>query len=981
LNSLLRNMMSQMESWEAAAEFGIPETEWAKYDVRQRSDSFYIACLASIFDVLRLENKGEQDADLAALAKTLIIYSQSAASPYLKGIERKLNQTYSAALYYLAGFPATAKLLSRNLTNMEEASTEEVFLLEFFKNSTNGSELLRRVLSSALQNDAQGFSSVIDYFQKQVSLALEDDPRRFIAAKLAHFCVKRFAEFNVWNALRQNAANYSLELWKSFLNNGKTFSLWEFLPSQLVAIRAGILGDSDDTFSLQMPTSAGKTALCELLIYHEIKARNRRVLFLVPFRALAAEIREGMSRRLEDVGIRVITSHGGNIPTRSETTTIESADVLIVTPEKFVALTQIVPNFENQFKTIICDEGHLIDDNSRGLQYELLLTKLRGTQMEPRKIVFISAILPNVDAIHAWLGGKKEHLAYSAYKPVETDYAFLTLQLSKDTWQLDVNPHQTHPRSFYLLQFLEKEDFRYINKITRNAKLIDGWKSNLSLACAAALKARRNGSVALFTTTRGGQGIQGLSEKLLQFLELNVNVTHNAPSLSIKLPILTEFVEFIFGPTYSLSRLVRYGVGFHHGMLPQEVRRVMEEALHEKVIDILLCTTTLAEGVNLPIRTLVVHTTKYYNGSSQSWEYLQNRTIKNIIGRAGRAGKETRGRVLFIAGSERASIINVLRERGMEAAYGALFRLIRAIKDYTKRNEIVLENEILEKQKPWFLSLIDSIDFALLDLIPSGIRQEDINRHVEELLERTLAKQFCDTPDKWECLKTLFFLRADHLQRSVTPETWPILRKSGTTPRFWQFLTNSKILDNPLWQTLSHSLDDKWLNEIILTLRTNPVLETRMPPEILLVIIRGWMSGLTYAELSATCGYDVDQILEFLTKDIGYHLQDYVAKMCQLAINRYDEMGISEVASNWSSLLQFGLGTMQQLDLFEWGCSERLAVWGVSRYLIAKQIPLRDDDLIIYLRQHSQEVKDTLNKDNRVPEMSARRLIHELNLN
>ena len=89
----------------------------------------------------------------------------------------------------------------------------------------------------------------------------------------------------------------------------------------------------------------------------------------------------------------------------SEGATAETADVLIITPEKFAALGQNLPDLENSFDTIICDEGHLIDDGNRGLQYELLLTKLKSSEGNPRKIVFISAILPNVDVIHGWLGG------------------------------------------------------------------------------------------------------------------------------------------------------------------------------------------------------------------------------------------------------------------------------------------------------------------------------------------------------------------------------------------------------------------------------------------------------------------------------------------------------------------------------------------------------------------------------------------------
>ncbi len=692
MNEQLRNMMAQMESWEAAIEFGIPEEEWAKYDVRRRSDDLYISSLANIFDALRVKEADEQQRQMAALAKTLLLFSRGSAAKYLRGVEISLNQVYSAALYYLAGFPATAILLSRSAYGLDAPNEEESFLQGFLSRRLRTDIPFQSLLLEMLQSgETSILSRLAGTMHEQVTFGLRNNPRKFIAAKLAFSCVKRFSKTNMWDTLRQHAAYYTSELWQPFLGNKEAFPLWELFPSQLTAIRAGLLGDIDETFTLQMPTSAGKTALCEILIYHEVRARNRKVLFLVPFRALAAEIRDGMSRRLADAGIRMIATYGGNIPTSSETATVEDAEVLIVTPEKFTALTQVMPGLEDQFGTVICDEGQLIDDDTRGLQYELLLTKLRGTDAGPRKVVFMSATLPNVDDIHEWLGGQAKHLARSKYKPVEVDYAFLKPQSrTRKTWQLEINPMYERPRNYFLLRFLTQEDFRYLNSATGHMRLIGGWRSYLSLTAASALKARRNGPVAVFTSTRGEKGIQGLSDALLKLCETNALVAQNAPRLSTHLADLIEYIGFLFGEQFSLTRLLHHGAGFHHGMLPQEVRRVMEEGIQDGTINLLLCTNTLAEGVNLPIRTLVVHTVRRYDRDAQEWKYLPNRNIKNIIGRAGRAGKETRGRVLFVNENERGRVEEVLREERMMPVHGALYRLIAAINDFAVRNKMSL---------------------------------------------------------------------------------------------------------------------------------------------------------------------------------------------------------------------------------------------------------------------------------------------------
>ena len=974
--------MAEMESWEAAAEFGIPESSWAGYRVLRRSDDLYIACLASIFDALRLQQSDERRAALADIAKILVIYSRSAAARHLRGVEQRLNQLYSAALYYLAGFPATATLLTRALEPVIGHLEEESFLHGFLGRQLNEDHPLEKKLIDSLHADTTSvfLDDLNTLLESSVSLGLQTDPRLFIAAKLAQACLKRFEETNVWDTLRQYAAHYTTAIWQPFLSSIRAFPLWELLPSQLTAIRAGLLSDADETFSLQMPTSAGKTALCELLIYHEVKARRRRVLFLVPFRALAAEIRDGMSQRLSDAGIRVIASHGGNIPTRSESATVDNADVLIITPEKFTALTQIVPDIENHYQTIICDEGHLIDDDSRGLQYELLLTKLRGTGGDSKKLVFISAILPNVNEIHEWLGGQPDRLAHSDYRPVETDYAFLTLQPhSKDSWQLDVNPMYERPRSYFLMRFLVRDDFRYLNTASGRLNMIPGWKSYLSLTCASALKARRNGSVALFTTSRGDNGISALARKLMMLCEFNALVAQGAPPASDRLPDLIEYIGFLLGRDYLLTRLLKFGAGFHHGMLPQEIRRVMEESIQDGAINLLLCTTTLAEGVNLPIRTLVVHTVRRYNPVDQAWHYLHNRSIKNIIGRAGRAGKETRGRVLFMNDSERGQIIRVLRDEAMEPAYGALYRLVVDISKFVARTGMNLNNDIIDQQTDLgFLSLIDSIDFTLLDLIPAETPQDQINSHIDELLERTLAKRFCTTTELRNSLDTIFRLRAEKLKESLTQDTWFALRKSGTSARYWAFIEEAHLVEHPLWLVLNDSLDDQWLNEVIIRLLDFPGIGIKKQSEFLLKIIGGWMSGFTYEELSNSCRCDIDEVLECICSDIGYRLQDHVAKLCQLAINRHGEDAISETARNWSSLLQYGLGNMQQLDIFENNGTDRLAVWGLSRIFEENRVAFRGNDLITYIRLNRRGIRTDLRRDIRVPKMSRNRLFREI---
>lgn len=976
MNEKLLHFMAEVESWESATEFGIPDDLWAGYLVRQRSDDLYIAVLSSVFDNLREEDSKIKLERLSELAKTLLIYSRSTASQYITGVDKTITLLYCAAIFYLAEFPATATFLARKINVSNGISTEEMFLHSMLSREINDNdELGSQFINELGSPEENNFDLLISHYKEKSKEGLQNDPKLFIASRLILKSLERFKNVNIWDCLRVNAANFNYDLWKPFLINSKAFPIWELFPSQMAAIETGILSDTNKVYSMQMPTSSGKTSLCEILIYNEVKGRGKKVLFLVPFRALASEIKEGISKRLESTGVTVVASHGGNIPTRSESATAETADVLIVTPEKFTALVQSLPDLESSFETVICDEGHLIDDSSRGLQYELLLTKLKFSEINSRKIVFISAILPNVDDIHKWLGGTPDTLSKSEYKPVETDYAFIKPH-GADSWQLDFNTIYERPRSYFLSKFIIKDDLKYINPNSGRLNLISGYSNYTSLACAAAIKARRNGSVALFTTQKNY--IASLAKKMIELYHLEAIITRDRFTLSTHLPELIEYIAFQFSEEYSLSKLLQYGIGFHHGDMPQEIRREMESAIQKETVDILLCTSTLAEGVNLPIRTLVIHTIKRFDGQANS--PIENRSLKNIIGRVGRAGKETRGRIIFANDNERHNVENVFNEISMEPASGALFKLISNINEALSALEIQLSNEIFEAQSPDFLSILDNIDIALLDLIPPEIIFEDIENHVANLIEQTLAYQYCDTAELKNRIKEVFNIRTTYLQDVVPRDSWSLLKRSGASPRYWKYVNDLSLIEQSEWQSLDTPYDEKWIDEIVLKIIELPTLQIEDDNLLIRSAIIFWMSGLTYGEIANHCDVEIDTILKLLGNTIGYKLQDGLATLTQLAITHYGEDKLSELARNWSSLLQYGLGNLQQLDLFTRGASDRLAVWGISRYLQENNLDYRGIDLMKYLRRDAKNLISFLENDSRVPRLSSKRICDELKI-
>ena len=200
--------------------------------------------------------------------------------------------------------------------------------------------------------------------------------------------------------------------------------------------------------------------------------------------------------------------------------------------------------------------------------------------------------------LHRWLGGRPDALAISSYKPVVVDYAVIRNQWAK-AWKLDFNTIYPRPRSYFLANFLTEDDFRFQNRQTKKSNILPFRKSTGGLACAATLKARKNGPVALFTTEKGRNGVAGLASKLLAMITAGVSVADATYAVTPHNLKLQEYLQFQLGSNSSIYVLSRHGIGVHHGSLPQDLRREMEEGIQSGAVDVIICTTTLAEGVPL----------------------------------------------------------------------------------------------------------------------------------------------------------------------------------------------------------------------------------------------------------------------------------------------------------------------------------------------------------------------------------------------
>ncbi len=417
----LNTWIAESGSWQSFIEFKLAEDERARYSFLAAYDNFFLSLMTRAVELIK-SNDIEVD-DALSVAKGLEIFSLKEKRENFRGINQSNNILYAAGLYYLSNFSASSWILSKIFPHRNYDIEIDYFISSFLRRELNHNNRYNEILKKFLTTGNRLFIRILIWqLTRAKEEAFNNDIESYFSFLLAETIVSKFLNDNIWKDLLQ--INDNRDHWRDFIvyNVEKKVPIWTFFPSQKLAISNGALGRT--TCSLQMPTSSGKTSISELIIYNEYKNNNEcRVLYLAPYRALASELKQTLAVNVGRLGISSKTIYGGNLPTFEERTSISDVNLLIATPEKFMAVEDIFPDISESFTTIICDEGHLLDDESRGLNYELLLSRLKSLETN-KKFIFISAIIPNIRIVNSWLGGTEESLISSNYRPTELEYAF-----------------------------------------------------------------------------------------------------------------------------------------------------------------------------------------------------------------------------------------------------------------------------------------------------------------------------------------------------------------------------------------------------------------------------------------------------------------------------------------------------------------------------------------------------------------------------
>lgn len=380
----------------------------------------------------------------------------------------------------------------------------------------------------------------------------------------------------------------------------------KLFPPQEESIKRGLLSLKKN-FVVAVPTASGKTLIAELLMLRSLLERGGKCLYIVPLKALASEKLEEF-RKYEKLGVKVgVTT--GDYDASDEW--LGSYDIIVTTSEKADSLIRHRTSWLSEVNVVVADEVHLIHDSSRGPTLEVTLARLRHLS-ENLIILALSATISNADEIASWLNAE---LVESEWRPVK---------LREGVYHAgEILFTDSSKRSV---------DASYANEAL-----------NLALDTV-----KEGGQSLVFVNTR--RGAERFATEAAPKVKRLLSEVEKAELKEIAQRVLHVLAE----PTRicrRLSKAVAGGAAFHHAGLAPEQRRLIEHAFRRNLIKVLAATPTLAAGVNLPARRVVIRDYRRYD-SSLGYVEIPVMEIKQMAGRAGRPRYDKYGEAILVARAE-----------------------------------------------------------------------------------------------------------------------------------------------------------------------------------------------------------------------------------------------------------------------------------------------------------------------------------------
>ena len=969
-------------------EYSVPRDYHIK--ITQDPAKLFTISIALLGDLAAAINRNEPDPDSLSEMRTSLLFSARFFDSYLQSKLNEILDPYlvllGSASYYLCDLPGSASVLAKRIDgdcrDLGGNGLENLLLWLLQANlgaSFDGSEgpfggFIDGISNWLLQffKDGNGEKNLLDLTTKLRNAVYEfGTPRQLLFGDVIAAVLRKKLENSTWKAL-PSYSGLPRDKWLHALQ--KDSFIKELWPAQHLLGQANVL--KGESAIVQMPTSAGKTKATELILRSAFLAeRVSLAIIIAPFRALCHEIKNSLVEAFHNEPIKVDELSDALQTDFEIAELVEHQQILVVTPEKLLYVLRHTPELAAHVGLLVFDEGHQFDSGTRGITYELLLTSLRSMIPEGTQKVLISAVISNAEAVGEWLNGEPNVVEGTTLIPTFRSVGFASWldQLGRIEY---VDSRDAEQGEFFVPRVIERFNLGK-KKRERTDSFFPEKTDGQAIALYLGLKLVPNGSIAVFCGKKSTAA--SVCEKAVDIIERGAPLALPSDfSDAQEVARLTHLHVKNLGAGAPASKSAAQGIFSHHGNTPHGIRLAVEHAMRDDLVRFVVCTSTLAQGVNLPIRYLIV--TSIYQGTKR----IKVRDFHNLIGRAGRAGMHTEGSILFadpvIFDKRKArndkwrwdQVKELLEPRNSEPCISNLLSIFDPIKSDDEKYTITMEaldfanayidapdqiadlaariaarhgdkgfsRDGVERQIAWRISLICAVESFLLshwDESEDGLSEADVT----SLADGTLAFFLADDQKK-EYLRALFQLLAGNISANITD---PARRKiygrtlygiqDAQAIEGW-VQTNADSLLSIVDET--DALDLTWP---LLIRHINSGVFTKFDkPEMLKETAHGWISGKPFSELlkiirkrkakmiwgTRRREFKIDHVVDVCEGALAYDGALVVGAVCEF-IETIDQDGTGDLLNRlqlFQKRLKYGLPTETTIALYELGFSDRV---------------------------------------------------------
>jgi len=739
-------------------------------------------------------------------------------------------------------------------------------------------------------------------------------------------------------------SNWNLEIWKPLLiSSGNLKILW---PAQKVIVEAGVLKDKN--LVVPLPTGVGKTKSIEIILRSKFIEQGTYIAVIIaPLKALCNEI---ISELIPSFANEAIVNQLTDAAQEDFNLEIISNNkyIFICTPEKFTYILRHDPGFLSIINLYIFDEAHLLDDDHRGAQYELMMAEILHNRNINAQMILFSAVLSNAKEISTWLFKNDTSIIdHSLVKSTEKSIGFHSSDQTIHFYEKD----NMDEESFYIPKSIEYTRLKYNTTFPKeNPQDISIYYAN---------KLCTQGGIAIYA----GQvkSIIPIMRRILQVKKNGLDLTNMIKNGNIEeINKLAWLISLHYGKNSELTLASKLGALPHYADLPNGIKMAIEYALRKKHFYFVVCTTTLAEGVNIPLKYLFFTTFRYGNNK------IQIRKIQNLIGRTARAGLYTEGstivtdskfyinrntsssggkyrwaeckRMFDYQNSEACessilSLVNdiyidykyryngqalstyLIENYGSESCYFILQEKIRKLyKEKVSDKEFKNYSIEIDKKINKIKQVIETIENYLCYLYDSMNEKELFLEATDELTQSTYAYHLA-SDEKQKYLTTIFNLIAKNIIEKIEPEHSSYYAKSlyGIEISKKIFLWTNQNIES----LKDYSIEDI-LEEIIIFFLDLFKNQLSINDSTFVNITNMWISGKTYIEIFYEINIEtikLNHIEKICSKTISFYLSFLIGNIIDVISTPVEEL--NEKLKFLQKQIKHGVPTRLQILICE----------------------------------------------------------------